>query len=72
MHIFRLLLAALLLTTAALGQTGTYAITNVAVIPMDRETVLQHQTVVVEGGKISKVGAAKSTKLPKGVQKIDG
>ncbi|MGZ4787610.1 MAG: amidohydrolase family protein [Terriglobales bacterium] len=60
----------MLLSTAALAQT--YAITDVSVIPMDRDSVPRHQTVIVEAGKITAVGSAKSTKPPKGAQTIDG
>lgn len=63
------LFLALLLATTAFAQT---AITNVSVIPMDRNTVLKNQTVVIEGDKITAIGPSKSTKAPQGVTVIDG
>jgi len=48
------------------------ALTNVNVIPMDKERVLSGQTVIVIDGRISKIGSASSTKVPSGATKIDG
>ena len=47
----------------------TVAFTNVNVIPMDRERVLQNQTVLVKDGVIAGIGAR--LKIPKGAQIID-
>jgi imidazolonepropionase-like amidohydrolase len=44
--------------------------TGVSVIPMDREEVLQNQTVIVENGRITYVGAARSA--PAGATTVDG
>jgi hypothetical protein len=44
--------------------------TGVSVIPMDREEVLQNQTVIVENGRITYVGAARSA--PAGATIVDG
>ena len=38
------------------GVTTTLVFENVTVIPMDRERVLNEQTVVIEGGRISGIG----------------
>jgi len=43
----------------------TIIFANVNVIPMNKEIVLQNYHVVVQGGKISKLGPASSIKLPK-------
>jgi len=51
---------------------GTYAFTNVNVIPMDRERVLQDQTVVVQDGRITAVGGASSMTVPGNAVRIDG
>ena len=51
---------------------STIAFVNVNVIPMDRERILENQTVVVRGGRIVKVGPADSTKVPEGAKTIDG
>ncbi len=48
------------------------AFTNVSVIPMDKERVLQDQTVIVREGRISEIGPASSTKVPRGTTEIDG
>lgn len=62
---------------ASLGQaasvdSGTTAFVGVNVIPMDRERVLQNQTVIVRDGVIAEIGDAKKIKVPKGAQTIDG
>ena len=48
------------------------AITNVNVIPLDKERVLSDQTVLVRDGRISKIGSASSIKVPRGAIEIDG
>ena len=50
----------------------SFAFVHVNVIPMDRERVLMDQTVIVTDGRISKIGAATKTKVPKGATEIDG
>ena len=70
MNFFRAVLCSFLLSAFAFGQSGTYAIVDVSVIPMDRETVLQHQTVIVSGGKISALGSLRKTRPPQGAQII--
>ena len=78
-----LLLLTLLLTTSALGHTrtpfrtrtpspDTVAFVNVNVIPMDKERVLQQQTVIVRNGTIVEIGDARRVKIPSAAQKIDG
>jgi len=73
-------LVAMLLLCASLTQAqppasaagGEYAITNVTVIPMDRQRILLDQTVIVRDGKIADVGPAASIAIPAGATKIDG
>jgi hypothetical protein len=48
------------------------ALTNVNVIPMDKEQVLSDQTVIVIDGKISRIGSTASIRMPSGATKIDG
>jgi len=72
MRILQYVVFAMLFSAALFAQSGTYAITDVSLIPMDRDTVLQHQTVLIEKDKITAVGPAKSTKAPEGAQLIDG
>ena len=54
------------------GSTENYAFINVAVIPMDRDTVLQDMTVLISGDRISSVSPASEIKLPEGTRTIDG
>jgi len=54
------------------GDKQLIAITNVNVIPMDRERVLEDQTVVIRGGRIHKIGPASRLKAPKGARLLDG
>ena len=73
----RALSALLGLVVAAAGaeaqaEPGTIAFANVDVIPMDREGVLENQTVVVVGGVISEVGAAGDVSVGSGAMVIDG
>ena len=56
----------------AQAEPGTIAFTNVDVIPMDREGVLENQTVVVVGGVIREVGAAGDVSVGSGAMVIDG
>ncbi len=54
------------------AEKSVIAFVNVNVIPMDREQVLENQTVVVRDGRIAAVGPADSTKIPDGATRIDG
>ncbi len=73
-----LLLVALVSLSAAAktppddGDQQLIAITNVNVIPMDRERVLTDQTVVIRKGRIHQIGPAARTKAPKGAKLLDG
>ena len=62
--------AALGVAQAAFGQTVVFE--NVNVIPMDRNRLLERQTVVVRDGRIAEIGAAASIKTPPGATRIDG
>ncbi|HRK22076.1 MAG TPA: hypothetical protein PLX06_09710, partial [Fimbriimonadaceae bacterium] len=66
------LLPLILLTGATGPASKATAFVDVSVLTMDRETVLPHQSVVVQGGKIALIGDAKKVPIPKGAQKIDG
>jgi imidazolonepropionase-like amidohydrolase len=52
------------------AQRGTIVIAGVSVVPMDREEVLQNQTVIVENGRITYVGAQRNP--PTGATVVDG
>ncbi|MBC7897422.1 MAG: amidohydrolase family protein [Cytophagaceae bacterium] len=68
------LLAAIALTgalgTPALAQVTAFV--DVSVLPMDRERVLERQTVIVRDGKVASIGPASSTSVPAGATRIDG
>ncbi len=51
---------------------GTYAITDVTVVPMDRDGHLVGQTVIIRDGTIVAVGPAASTPVPSGATRIEG
>src|SRR5688500_4649845 len=54
----------------AAGQTVVFE--NVNVIPMDRERVLERQTVIVRDGRIAEIGPASTAKIPAGATRVDG
>ena len=61
------------LASAAMQAPETVvAITNVAVVPMDREHVLEGSTVLVRGDRIAAIGAADSVEIPSGAIQVDG
>lgn len=49
----------------------TTALVHVSVIPMDREIVLDDQTVIIKDGKIADVGPFASTEVPAGAVSVD-
>jgi imidazolonepropionase-like amidohydrolase len=53
------------------GPSTTIAFVGVNVIPMDRETVLRDQTVIVRDGKISTLGPSKSVQVPDATTRVD-
>src|SRR5262245_8050140 len=79
-----LLLASIVLGARTLGaqqasapgradpRPSAVAFEDVTVIPMDRERVLEHQTVVVRGDKVIAVGPTASTSIPAGALRISG
>src|SRR5580658_2286623 len=52
-------------------QTPT-AIVNVTVVPMDHDGIAEHQTVVVQDGRIKMAGPSRSLHLPTGLKQLDG
>jgi imidazolonepropionase-like amidohydrolase len=51
---------------------GTFAITDVAVVPMTKDTVIRDATVLVRDGRIAEVGATRNVRVPAGTRRIDG
>lgn len=49
-----------------------YAFVDVTVIPMDRDVLLPHRTVLVSSGKIVSIAPARTLKLPKGTRLVRG
>ena len=74
------ILVAALLTIGLLGHSergwsqaaAPLVITNVNVIPLNQNTVLRRQTVLIERGRIKAIGAASQVKLPAGAVRLDG
>jgi len=67
--------AHLSLLLAILAQSAiadSVAVINVNVIPMNEETVLEAQTVVVENGVIAAMGSVDRMPVPKDAQVVDG
>lgn len=70
-----LLLLILLVAVSSAAKTKTpttLAFVDVNVVPMDKERVLPHQTVMVRNGAIVEIGDVKRIKIPAGAQRIDG
>ena len=48
------------------------AIEDVSVVPMDRNRVVPHQTVLIQGDRITAVGPRGSVRIPEGAKRLDG
>lgn len=59
-------------TTVRRAAPGPVAFVDVTVLPMDRERVLEHQTVVVRDGRIASIGPAASASIPSDALRVDG
>jgi imidazolonepropionase-like amidohydrolase len=68
-----LLLAVPIAVAALRAQTiQTTAFVDVTVIPMDRETTVPGQTVIVRDGKIAEIGPSAKTAVPSGATRVEG
>jgi cytosine/adenosine deaminase-related metal-dependent hydrolase len=68
-----LALAVLLaVSPASVSTDSTFAFVDVTVIPMDRERVLPHTTVVVRGNRIVALGPSAGVTVPADAVRIDG
>lgn len=70
-------IAAVVAAVAALGltargQSPALALVGVHVIPMDRERVIERQTLVIRGGRIVEMGPTGSVTSPAGAQIVNG
>jgi cytosine/adenosine deaminase-related metal-dependent hydrolase len=68
----RSLILSLMLAPWLTAQERPVAFVDVTVVPMDKEQVLPHRTVVVVGGRIAQLESSASVKLPLDALKIDG
>ena len=57
---------------SAVAPIPSTAFVDVTVIPMDQERQLPHQTVVVQGGRITAMGPVAQVRVPADAQRIDG
>jgi imidazolonepropionase-like amidohydrolase len=57
--------------TAPVGEPAT-AFVDFNVVPMDRDVVLVHQTVLVRGRRIEQVGDVASVEIPRGARIVEG
>jgi imidazolonepropionase-like amidohydrolase len=64
--------SATLFAAQAPTDSASTAFTDVAVIPMDRQRVLEGQTVVVQRGRIAAIGPTATTRVPAGATRVDG
>lgn len=67
-----ILILIFILFGSVVASSQSVAFINVNVIPMDKERVLQNQTVVIRDGVIAEIGDTKKIKIPKDAQIIDG
>jgi cytosine/adenosine deaminase-related metal-dependent hydrolase len=61
-----------ILSACGTEQTDLLAVVDVNVLPMDRNVVLEHHTVVIADGKIVSVGPAGTIEVPGGARRING
>jgi len=57
---------------AATAASALTAFVDVTVVPMDRERLLGHQTVLVRGERIAEIGSAGAVRIPAAASRIDG
>lgn len=72
MFVFSALFCILHGCIAPAAHDSTTAFVDVSVIPMDRDRVMVHQTVIVSNGRIAALGPSATTLIPRGARRIDG
>lgn len=60
------------LSACTTEQSDLLAVVDVNVLPMDRNVILEHHTVVIADGRIASVGPASMATIPRGARTIDG
>ena len=68
----KLLVLTLALSLRLNAQERPLAFVDVAVVPMDKDQILPHQTVVVAAGRIVQVGPVGSVKMPRDARRVEG
>jgi imidazolonepropionase-like amidohydrolase len=53
-------------------ELGQVAVTDVSILPMDRDVVLRAQTVLITGGRITAIGPSDAVTVPASARVIDG
>jgi hypothetical protein len=71
-NLARLLIFSLALAPWLRAQERPVAFVDVTVVPMDKEQILPHRTVVIEGGRIGQIGPASLVKVARGTTRIEG
>ena len=73
MRLLRTALTLSLCGAAQLGaqSRGTVVVVNANVLPMDRDTVLAGQTVLISDGIIQRVGPSSQIRIPSGATRVD-
>lgn len=66
-----ILLFAVSVSAQTTQPSRTVAFIDVNVIPMDKERLLPHQTVIVRNGVIAEIGDVRRVKVPAGAHRID-
>lgn len=61
-----------LLAVSVVAPISTTAFVNVTVIPMDRERLINNQTVIVRDGVVSEIGDVSKVKIPEGSYRVEG
>jgi imidazolonepropionase-like amidohydrolase len=59
------------MTIAGPAWSQVVAIENVTVVPMDRNRVIENQTVVIRDGRIAEMGPAGRVKAPDGATRVE-
>lgn len=75
MHPILFVLASALATAAPPVPQAAEPVTafvDVSVVPMDRERMLEHRTVIVRGSRIAEIGPADRVRVPDGAVRVDG
>ena len=62
---------AIVLLVASSAFANKVAFVHANVVPMDSERVIPDQTVIIDNGKIVKVGPAATTRVPRGALRVD-